>query len=36
MYVFLQGTDLGIDTDAVEEVLLETQWYSPSITLGSS
>ncbi|KAG6841983.1 hypothetical protein C0991_004474 [Blastosporella zonata] len=26
IYVFLQGTDLGTDTDAVEEVLLETEW----------
>ncbi|KAG6918758.1 hypothetical protein DXG01_011949 [Tephrocybe rancida] len=28
MYVFLQGIDLGVDTDAVEEILLETEWSS--------
>ncbi|KAG5635355.1 hypothetical protein H0H81_011556 [Sphagnurus paluster] len=26
LYVFLQGTDIGRDTDEVEEMLLETEW----------
>ncbi|KAG6814258.1 hypothetical protein H0H92_015373 [Tricholoma furcatifolium] len=33
IYVFLQGNDLGIDTELVEEVLLETEWSSPDNTL---
>ncbi|KNZ80978.1 Tubulin-specific chaperone D [Termitomyces sp. J132] len=37
MFNFLQGTDLGIDTDGVEEILLNTEWSvltsSPSIAL---
>lgn len=28
MYLVLQGTDLGRETDEVEEVLLETEWYA--------
>ncbi|KAG5648314.1 hypothetical protein DXG03_004886 [Asterophora parasitica] len=33
LYVFLQGADIGKDTDEVEELLLETEWSSPD---GSS
>lgn len=27
LYVMLQGTDIGRDTDDVEDILLETEWY---------
>ncbi|KAF8073788.1 armadillo-type protein [Lyophyllum atratum] len=29
LYVSLQGTDVGKETDEIEEVLLETEWSSP-------
>ena len=29
LYVVLQGVDLGFETDAVEDILLETEWYVP-------
>lgn len=27
LYVFLQSADFGFETEAVEEILLETEWY---------
>ena len=26
-YVFLQSADIGFETDAIEDILLETEWY---------
>ncbi|KAF8208916.1 TBCD protein [Mycena galopus ATCC 62051] len=34
LYLVLQGTDIGRETDEVEEVLLETEWSSLDITLA--
>ncbi|KAJ7044089.1 TBCD protein [Mycena alexandri] len=34
LYLVLQGTDLGRETDEVEEVLLETEWSSPDIEVA--
>ena len=31
LYVLLQSKDLGIDTEDVEEVLLETEWCVPHL-----
>jgi len=27
LYVLLQSTDLGFETDEIEEILLDTEWY---------
>ena len=30
LYVLLQSADLGFETEAVEDILLETEWYVKS------
>ncbi|KAJ6613342.1 TBCD protein [Mycena sp. CBHHK59/15] len=34
LYLVLQGTDVGRETDEVEEVLLETEWSSPDLEVA--
>jgi len=34
LYLFLQSRDIGRDTDEVEELLLETQWFSGQSDIG--
>ncbi|KAJ7175827.1 armadillo-type protein [Mycena filopes] len=34
LYLVLQGTDLGRETDEVEEVLLETEWSAPDLQVA--
>jgi len=36
LYVFLQSADLGFETEAVEDILLETEWYVKIPLLHSS
>ncbi|KAJ7670233.1 TBCD protein [Mycena rosella] len=34
LYLILQGTDIGRETDEVEEVLLETEWSAPDVDIA--
>ncbi|KAJ6508836.1 TBCD protein [Mycena sanguinolenta] len=34
LYLVLQGADIGRETDEIEEVLLETEWSAPDITIA--